>query len=394
MRKFIYTLLSLLTAVPAALPVRAAVTVSTAPTSLVLSPTVQAASSAPLPLFKFSLSADAGETLSAVKVRLDNSGTSAATGSHLAAMAVYRDNGNGTFNLGGDVLAGLQTAVNVGSTTTINTTANNGLPATFFVTLATAVSWSNTAPADSITASFPADGIVTSANSPTVTAVTTGSITADTTGPKLTAVNALNSGDTKDKTAGDSLQFIFGETTNKPLLTATQLASTFSLSSGHSLLDGSGSIGNEQWNAAGTALTVTLSNNVSLPTVEPGDTVTVQGSLITDASGNASSGSQFINGSFGRNDEIHGRCSNGLSNGSLYMVSGDAGGTLYLAAACRLKVFKNVIILQNLNGLTIAPRSKPAKNEHDRRMKFKNSFTVKSERGDKAHNGEKKRADD
>ncbi len=299
MKKFssLVALLQLALFVPVA---NATVTVTTGPVSLVTSPQVAPASSAPLALFKFSLGQDAGETLSSVNVTLTKVSGSTLAGSDLASVAVYKDNGDGSFNAGSDLLAGSQSTVNVDSATTITTGSNNtiGTGATFFVTVATGSTWSDTATADGFTAQLATDAIVTSANSPTTTAVTTAMITADTTGPHLTSAVAMNTGGTSAKEAGDSVVLTFNEATNKPVITVGSLPSVFGLSSGHSFLDGLGVLMSASWNAAGTAYTITLSGNGSLPTVEPGDTVTVMGSVITDGSGNSASGSMAITGSF------------------------------------------------------------------------------------------------
>ncbi len=167
----------------------AAVTVNSGPTSLVISPITAKASSAPIALFSVNLSQTASETLSSIAVNIANSGLSTATGADLASVSVYKDNGDGVFNPTTDLLAGSQTSVNIGSNTIVTTSVNNTIDAggsTFFVTLATSASWSDTTPADSIIVTLPADAIVTSANSPTVTAVTTSTITADTTLPVIT----------------------------------------------------------------------------------------------------------------------------------------------------------------------------------------------------------------
>jgi len=167
----------------------AAIIVNSGPTSLVTSPITAKASSAPIALFSVNLSQTADETLSSIKVNINNYGSSAATSSDLATVAIYKDTGNGIFNSASDLLVGTQTAVNIGSSTTVNATANNTISTSttvFFVTLATSATWSDAAPIDSITVTIPADAIVTSANSPTVTAVTTSPITADTTAPVIT----------------------------------------------------------------------------------------------------------------------------------------------------------------------------------------------------------------
>jgi hypothetical protein len=279
---------------------QAAITVTNGPTTMVNTPITAPASSAPIPLFKFSLNQDAGETLSGVTVIINKNGTNNLISSDLASLAVYKDNGDAVFNTASDLLAGSQTTVNVDSPTTINTSANNTLTggATFFVTINTDATWNDTAPVDSFTATLGANGIITSSNSPTVTVVTTGAITADTTGPVLTNVVAKNTGGTSAKEAGDSVQFTFNEVTTKPFITVSTLPTTFVLSNGHSFLDGLGVIMSSSWNTSGTVYTITLSSNNSLPTVEPGDNVTMGGNLIKDSTGNVATGNQIISGSF------------------------------------------------------------------------------------------------
>lgn len=278
----------------------AAVSVPTGPTSLVTSPTSFDSSSGPLAVFSLSLGQTAGETLSSVAVTINNNGSSTASGTDFSSVAVYKDNGDGTFSAATDLLAGSQTTVNVGSPTLVSTGANNAIDGgKFFVTISTGASWSSaSAPADSITVTFAADGIITSANSPTVTAVTTSAITADTVGPQLTSAVAMNTGGTSAKEAGDSIQFTFNEPTTKPVISVGNLPTTLSLSGGHSFLDGLGVLMSASWNAAGTVYTLTLSGNGTLPSVEPGDTVTAVGSLIQDSLGNSAGGSQVISGSF------------------------------------------------------------------------------------------------
>lgn len=277
----------------------AAVSVSGQPVSLVTTDLKVKAQSVPVGLVRFGLGVDAGETLSSVSVTINNNGTSAATGADLANVALYRDDGDNILEAGSDdLLVGSQTSVNVGSATSVTAASNHALPGTFFITLATSASWSDANPADSVTVNLAAAGIVTSANSPTVTGVSTSTITADTTGPVLTTVAAQNTAGVDGKNAGDSLQFTFGEATTKPFLTATELSTTFTLNNSHSLLDGLGLITSESWNSAGTELTVVISGNILLPSVDVGDTVTMAGSLIQDMPGNSATGSAVIGGSF------------------------------------------------------------------------------------------------
>lgn len=373
MKKLIFiTMASLLIAVP----VLATVTVNSGPTSLVTSPMTVEASSDPIALFSLDLSQDAGETLSSVTVEIDNTASSTATALDLASVSVYQDEGDGTFDSGTDLLAGSQTTVNIDGSTMITASSNNTIATSstvFFVALATSSTWSDATPTDSITVTLPADGITTSANSPTVTAVTTSSITADTTGPALSTALAQNTGGTNAKEVGDSVKLTFSEETNKPSITSVNIDTTFVLNNGHSFLDSLGGLGATSWSTDGKTLTVTLGMSASstLPTVEVGDTVTLSGDLIIDLLGNVASGVQTITGTFSGEETPGGPgsgCSNDLINGRLYQIGSDE--TVYLAAACALKEFKgnavgnaqgnkfqNIIILSSMPepGTNIAP---------------------------------------
>ncbi len=279
------------------------VNVTTQPTSLITTPKLVMASSAPVGLFSFSLSQTAGETLSSVTVQINNTGTSTSTGSDFGALTVYKDTGDSTFNSGTDALAGNQTTVNVGVPTTITLTSNNSLNGTFFVALSTGASWSSaSATPDSITVTIPTSGIVASNGTVTTTAVTTDTITADTVGPELLTAVAKNTGGNNGIQAGDSLELTFSQNTTKPSFTATTLASTFTVNNGHSLLDGAGNINGAVWNTDGNLLTITFSAGTSLPTIQVGDTVTVAGSIVHDAIGNLSTGSRTVTGSFNNAD--------------------------------------------------------------------------------------------
>ncbi len=333
----------------------ATVTASAGPVSLVTSPVVAMNSSDPIGLFSFTLTQDAGETLSSVAVTVNNAGSSTAASGDLGAVAVYADDGDGIFEPGGDDdLAGSEAAVNVGSATTVATASNNTIAAggtKFFVSLTTDASWSDSAPADSVTATMAADSIVTSANSPTVTAVTTDTITADVSAPTLSSAVAKNTGGTTATEAGDTIEITFSAPTNKPTINSSNIDSVLDLSNSHSFLDGGSGLGATTWNVAGTVLTITLSAGTSIPTVVVGDTVTVAGDTITDLAGNTATGSQAITGSFsavlddedGDDEEgEHGVCANTLINGRLYMVGTET--TVYLAAACRLKPFRGAAV--------------------------------------------------
>ncbi len=359
------------------LPVQATVTVNAGPTSLVPDPVLVKASSPQVGLFSLTLSQDAGETLSSIKVIINNVATSTATGTDFASVSVYKDEGDGGFNSTSDLLAGTQATVNVGSTTTIATLVNNTITGgKFFVSLATSATWSGAVP-DKVNVTFPADGITASANSPTTTAVTTNSLIADTTAPTLLSAVAKNTGGSAAKEAGDSIDLTFSEATNKPTVNAGNVNSLFVLNNSHSFLDADGNLGGASWNTAGTILTITLSASTTatntLPSVAVGDTVTISGSTLTDLAGNLASGSKTITGSFSSPGEDEGasstNCGNGLINGRLYKLNGNENQTVYLAAACRLKPFRgaavfharglkfqNIIVLDSLEGFTISDK--------------------------------------
>jgi hypothetical protein len=354
----------------------AATSVTIGPSALVTSPIQLGAASAPTALFSFSINQTAAETLSSVSVTVNNNASSV-VGSHLAAVSVYKDGGNGTFESGTDMLAGTQTTVAVGAPTVVATTANNSIDASgskFFITLQTSGSWS-VAPADSITVTLNTNGIATSVNSPTTAAVTTSTITATTpvvvSGPMLSSVMAKNTGGTSAKEAGDSIELMFSATTNKPVINAVNLPATLTLSNSHSFLDGSGALGGSSWSVDGKTLTLTLSAGTSLPTVALGDTVSVNGSVITSLTGAPATGNKVISGSFatqsgnddrdGDEDEHeHHACANSLLNGKLYKVGTDA--TVYLAAGCKLKPFRGAAVFharghkfQNITTLPTLP---------------------------------------
>ncbi len=400
----------------------AAVTVDAGPTSLVTSDMTVGASSSQISVFSFELTGDDSETLSSVTVQLDNNGSSDVTSGDIASVRVYRDNGNGSFNSGTDLLAGSESAVNIGSETVIETNDNNDLSAEavkFFVTLGTDSSWGETDPLDSIEVTLVEDGVETSQDSPSTNELTTSTISAEDTedgdGPELISAVAKNTGGSSAKEDGDTVVFTFDEETNKATINASNINSVLDLNNSHSFLDGDGNLGSTTWNSAGTVLTVTISDDTSLPTVAVGDVVTVSGSVIKDADGNNADGSETISGSFvgassdddddctevqaslsnddsdddqdadedsnnddedndcdnsGPKGEGQGKsCGNALVNGKLYKVADSP--TVYLAAACRLKPFRgaaafharglkfqNIIVLSSLSGLEVS--SQPA----------------------------------
>ena len=368
------TLLLVIGALALSQPARAAVTVVSGPTALLTTQKTASASSAPIGLFQFSLSQNAGETVSSVTVELNKTASSTVSGTDLASLAVYKDNGDAVFDPASDVLAGSQSSININASTTVPVTSNNAIATTstkFFVAISTGASWSDTAPPDELFAHMPANGIVTSSSSPTTTPVSTARIVADTTAPRLLTAAAKNTGGTSAKEGGDSIELTFSESTNKPTVASSTIASFFSVGGGHAFLDSTGMLGATSWNTAGTVLTITLSGSTTtIPTIATGDTIAViTPSAIADAAGNKATGSTALTGDFGRavddDDRDHKKkCDNGLINGRLYRVQGS--DTVYLAAHCKLKVFigkavgkahgkkfRNIITLSSLEGFTV-----------------------------------------
>lgn len=121
--------------------------------------------------------------------------------------------------------------------------------------------------------------------------------------PVLHEAEAKNSGGTTALEAGDSVVLEFSETTNKFAITASNIMTEFQLSGSHSFLDGAGSLGSATWSVDGEKLIIVLSAGTSLPTVAPGDTVTVIGTNIKDLSGTVVTGDAVVDGSFSSFDE-------------------------------------------------------------------------------------------
>ena len=104
--------------------------------------------------------------------------------------------------------------------------------------------------------------------------------------------------------AGDKVTIIFngqigatGDT--PPTIDAGNINTVLALNNGHSWLDGSGNIGSATWNSpTNTILTVTLSNTTSAPSIAPGDTITLGGSVIKDRYRTLISSSKAISGDF------------------------------------------------------------------------------------------------
>lgn len=96
----------------------------------------------------------------------------------------------------------------------------------------------------------------------------------------------------------DIVTLTFSEDTNEPVINAGNIDTALPLNNGHSWLDGGGAIGSAVWNNAST-LVITLSDGTSDPDIEVGDTVSLDGTTITDGTNNGStSSSPTITGTF------------------------------------------------------------------------------------------------
>jgi hypothetical protein len=102
--------------------------------------------------------------------------------------------------------------------------------------------------------------------------------------------------------AGDQVIITFGHTTNGYPIDASNIDTILSLSHGSTWTDGSGNIGSAVWSSSGEfsddTLTITLSADVSTPTVAVGNTVTLDGT-ITDEYGVSVEGNMTVRGNFG-----------------------------------------------------------------------------------------------
>jgi hypothetical protein len=101
--------------------------------------------------------------------------------------------------------------------------------------------------------------------------------------------------------AGDQIVITFNGPTAGTPIDSSNIDSALALNNGHSWLDGSGNIGSAVWSTntyTNDTLTITLSTNVSLPTVAVDDIITLDGT-VKDKSGNSIIDSISITGSFG-----------------------------------------------------------------------------------------------
>ena len=97
----------------------------------------------------------------------------------------------------------------------------------------------------------------------------------------------------------DYVILYFSEPTNKPDINGSNIDSVLRLSSGHTWLDGFGSVGDIVWNSDGTELLINLTSYVSPPTINIGDTIYPDSSTIEDLEYNRCVSPVVLGGSFG-----------------------------------------------------------------------------------------------
>ncbi len=97
---------------------------------------------------------------------------------------------------------------------------------------------------------------------------------------------------------GDTVQFIFSENTNAPVIEATNIDTVLALSDSHTWKDGSGGIDSSTW-INSSVLLITLSVGGGLPTITAGDTITADGSSIWDSNDNYCDNDIVLGGDFG-----------------------------------------------------------------------------------------------
>ncbi len=121
----------------------------------------------------------------------------------------------------------------------------------------------------------------------------------DKVGPRIVSAQASDdSGGGVGVQAGDTVQFIFSENTNAPLINAANIDTVLALSGGHTWKDGNGCIDSSSW-INSSVLLVTLSAGGGAPTIAAGDTITPDGITIGDGNGNYCDNDIVLGGDFG-----------------------------------------------------------------------------------------------
>ena len=119
-------------------------------------------------------------------------------------------------------------------------------------------------------------------------------------GPRIiTAVASDGTNPAPEIDDDDFVTITFHERSNAPFLDASNINTVLQLFGGHSWLDGSGGLGNAQWNSTGDTLVIFLSIGDSPPTVAVGDTIFPDRITILDTLRNPSIRAGVITGSFG-----------------------------------------------------------------------------------------------
>jgi hypothetical protein len=86
----------------------------------------------------------------------------------------------------------------------------------------------------------------------------------------------------------DTVTITFSEDTNQPTIDSSNIDDVLQLNNGHTWLDDSDAIGSSDW-ISPDVLEITLSDAGSGPSVAPGDTITLDGTAITDGNNTATS---------------------------------------------------------------------------------------------------------
>lgn len=301
--KKIVSLLAALVLFVTFLPVaQASVNLTAGPTSLVPTPTSLPNNSNPTALFAFTLSNTAGENLTGVTLQVAPSSSSGGSATQLGAFYLYKDNGSGIFNSSTQNQLGSQANVTASSTVTVAPSVFTSASGKFYIAFGTSLFWNSSITQNSIIVTMPSNSINTSGGM-LVTPVTSAAVLTPSSTTLPTLVSAVAEPGNAAGTPG-VLVLTFSLPTNKFGLSNANIANQLTLNNGHSLLDSLGNLGTATWSPDGTKLTINLSGPTSTyfataPTVAAGDTISLAGSnSITDPSGNVSTGSVPITGSF------------------------------------------------------------------------------------------------
>ena len=219
----------------------AAITVNQGPRSLLPAsdmPMMIGADSMDVAVIDFTLSQDAGETLSSITVMLEDVGGSLdLTAGDISHLKVYQDEGNGNFD-GTEPLSGSSTVITIGTSTpiTILTPNNNAIAGggtTFFVTVSTGATWSDSAQ-DAVVFLLASNAIVTSANSPVITPLNDmNALVADTSAPTVVSVEYVNN---------NTVDVVFSEAIDAMTVDKTYFSFSDSLSVDNAEMQGPNSV--------------------------------------------------------------------------------------------------------------------------------------------------------